>query len=130
MRSHAQARLGDRAAVVTWIAADVTRASLPREAFDIWHDRAVFHFLTQATDRAHYIELARNTIRHGGTLVMSTFALDGPARCSGLDVVRYDVAGLAAALGEAFVLERAFDDLHETPAGALQHFTVAVFAKR
>lgn len=128
--ARAQARLGARAGEVTWIEADVTRAALPAHAFDVWHDRAVFHFLTEPEDRARYAAVAAAAVRPGGTLLMATFAPDGPTRCSGLEVARYDPEALARALGEAFALTRGFGDVHHTPAGGEQRFTVAVFRRR
>ena len=107
----------------------MTRVELPPAAFDVWHDRAVFHFLTAPDDRAAYVAAAALAIRPGGTLLIATFAADGPTRCSGLPVQRYDVDGLARALGAAFALERGFAHLHHTPAGAEQRFTVAVFRR-
>ena len=126
----ARARLGSRAGEVIWLEADVTRAVIPAHAFDVWHDRAVFHFLTQPDDRARYVAAAEAALRPGGTLLISTFALDGPLRCSGLEVVRYSAEDLSRALGNAFVLERDFVDIHRTPSGKEQRFTVAVFQRR
>jgi ubiquinone/menaquinone biosynthesis C-methylase UbiE len=123
----ARERLGARASEVTWIKADVTRVELPAQTFDVWHDRAVFHFLTQAEDRARYVATAAAALRPGGTLLIATFAPDGPMRCSGLDVARYSPEGLARELGEAFVLKQGFADVHRTPGEAEQRFTFAVF---
>lgn len=126
----ARARLGERANAVTWIEADVTRVELPRHAFDVWHDRAVFHFLTQPQDRARYAAIAADAVRPGGTLLMMTFAPNGPTRCSGLDVVQYGQEDLARELGDPFTLIRGLDDVHHTPSGGEQRFTVAVFRRR
>lgn len=90
----AQERLGPRAAQVTWIEADVTQAALPAQAYFLWHDRAVFHFLTQPADRQRYIESACRAVRSGGSLILATFAQDGPERCSGLEVMRYSAERL------------------------------------
>lgn len=128
--ARARARLGDRAHQVTWIEGDVTQVVLPPQAFDVWHDRAVFHFLTGAEDRRRYVEAATATLRPGGTLLMATFAPDGPTRCSGLEVARYDADALARTLGDGFTLVRAFGDVHRTPAGSEQRFTVARFRRR
>lgn len=95
----ARERLGARASQVTWLEADVTRVSLAPAAYTHWHDRAVFHFLTAPEDREAYERTAVHAIRPGGTMVMATFADDGPLRCSGLDVARYSPAALADALG-------------------------------
>ena len=128
--ARARARLGARAGEVAWVEADVTRAELPAHAFDVWHDRAVFHFLTERDDRARYAAVAAAAVRPGGTLLMATFALDGPTRCSGLPVERYDAEGLARELGDAFALVRGFGDVHRTPGGGEQRFTVAVLRRR
>ncbi|HEX5818173.1 MAG TPA: class I SAM-dependent methyltransferase [Gemmatimonadales bacterium] len=127
--ARAQARLGARAREVAWIESDVTRAELPAHAFDVWHDRAVFHFLTRAEDRARYVAIAAAALRPGGTLLISTFAPEGPARCSGLEVARYGPVELASEFGAAFALEQSFADVHRTPSGAEQRFTVAVLRR-
>jgi hypothetical protein len=119
-------RLGTAANRVRWIDADVT-SNWISEPVDFWHDRAVFHFLTEAGDRARYVERARNLIRPGGHLVLAAFAPAGPTKCSGLPVVRYDAVGLAAELGSSFTLEHAIEESHTTPVGAIQPFTYAVF---
>jgi SAM-dependent methyltransferase len=125
-----RARLGPHAAGVTWLEADATRAALPSSAYDVWHDRAVFHFLTEEGDRVRYVAAAARAVRRSGTLVVATFAPDGPQRCSGLTVARYDAAGLERAFETEFLLERAFTDMHRTPAGSEQHFTYAVLRRR
>ena len=86
----ARIRLGDRASSVRWVVSDVTTWRAEAAAFDIWHDRATFHFLTDARDRARYVERLRQALKPGGHAIIATFALDGPERCSGLPVVRYD----------------------------------------
>jgi SAM-dependent methyltransferase len=128
--ARARARLGTQADEVTWLEADVTQVELPARAFDIWHDRAVFHFLTAPEDRARYAAVAAAALRPGGTALLATFAPDGPTRCSGLEVARYTPEGLAAQLGDAFALVRGFGDLHHTPAGREQRFSVAVLRRR
>lgn len=128
--ARAQARLGERAHDVTWLETDVTRAELPRSSYDVWHDRAVFHFLTEPTDRARYVTTAAAALRPGGMLVIATFALRGPTSCSGLTVVRYGPRQLAAELGEEFVLRRSLADVHHTPSGTEQRFTYALFQRR
>ena len=122
-------RLGERAADVAWIEADVTSASLPRAGFDAWHDRAVFHFLTDPGERRRYAAAARDALRPGGTLVVATFAPEGPTRCSGLAVVRYSAESLARELGDAFALRDAGEEVHRTPAGAEQRFTWVVLTR-
>src|SRR6266568_1496779 len=101
--SAAKGRLGQRAAKVTWIVADVTRWE-PVQRYDVWHDRAAFHFLTDETDRAAYVERLRRALQPAGYAIIATFATDGPERCSGLPVVRYDAASLGKALGAGFAL--------------------------
>lgn len=128
--ARARARIGPRADEVTWMEADVTRVVLPPDAFDIWHDRAVFHFLTAPDDRARYAAAAAMALRSGGTALVATFAPDGPTRCSGLDVARYTPAGLARELGDAFTLVRGFGHVHRTPDGGEQRFSVAVLRRR
>ena len=118
----ARARLGERADRVKWIVADVTRFE-PAERYALWHDRAVFHFLTAAEDRAAYARALDRAVAPGGHVVVGTFALDGPERCSGLPVVRYDASGLAAALGPSFTLVETVRHEHVTPAGRTQAFT-------
>ena len=102
--SHSRIRLGVRADRVEWFEEDVTPFQPPHR-FDLWHDRAVFHFLTAAEDRRKYIATLRRTLHSGGTVVLSTFALDGPPKCSGLDVMRYDESSILAELGAEFQLQ-------------------------
>lgn len=118
-----RARLGHAADEVTWQAADVLTAELPAHAFDVWHDRAVFHFLTDATDRARYIAQVRHAVRPGGIVIVATFAEDGPLRCSGLEVARYSPHALHAQFGDGFTLLESHRELHTTPSGATQAFT-------
>lgn len=128
--ARARERLGPRADVVTWLEGDVTRLALPPARFDLWHDRAVFHFLTDPRDRARYVASATSALRPGAILVLATFAPDGPTRCSGLDVVRYGAADLEREMGAAFVLVRALAQTHRTPSGGEQRFTWTVFRRR
>lgn len=128
--ARARARVGAQGSEVQWIAADVTSVALPAAAFDVWHDRAVFHFLTDAADRARYVANLGRAVRPGGAVVMATFAPEGPLRCSGLDVVRYAPAELAAALGDSFELLRSEHDVHRTPSGAAQPFTYVMLRRR
>ena len=125
----AKERLGERATRVTWILGDVTSIDLPADAFDVWHDRAVFHFLTQAPERAAYLSRLRKSRKVGGRLVIATFAPDGPTRCSGLEVMRYDAESLAQELGPAFTLEEELRVTHRTPSGSEQKFFHCVFRK-
>jgi SAM-dependent methyltransferase len=126
--SIAKMRLGERAAMVKWIVADVTRWEPPR-SYDLWHDRAAFHFLTEASDRTAYIDRLRKAVRPGGHAIIGTFGLDGPERCSGLPVVRYDAARLSATLTPSFALVDMRRDDHKTPWGAIQHFQFSVFRR-
>lgn len=113
---------------VRWVAADV-RTWEPATTYDAWHDRAAYHFLTDATDRRRYWDLVRGHLRPGGHVVIATFAEDGPEMCSGLPVVRHSPDELAAAMGEGFELVRAERETHVTPAGGEQRF-VWVLARR
>lgn len=118
----AQERLGSRAKAVTWLEADITQMQLPFKFYDVWHDRAVFHFLTQATDRRKYVEAVRHSVKPGGHVIVATFGIDGPSRCSGLDVVRYDPERLHSEFGESFDLVRSTGESHQTPFGTEQKF--------
>ena len=118
----AQERLGPRASEVTWLEADITTVSLPCDSYDVWHDRAVFHFLTRATDRQRYVQAVRQSVKPGGHVIVATFAADGPLRCSGLDTVRYSSGSLHAEFGEAFELLESAREMHETPFGTEQKF--------
>ena len=123
-----ESRLGDRAARVQWIEADVTSVS-EVGTFDLWHDRAVFHFLTEPKDREAYLELATKTIPVGGHMIIGTFASDGPEMCSGLPVCRYDADSMASTLGNRFALVYSQRYLHTTPWGKEQHFFFGVFQR-
>ena len=119
----AQQRLGNAARSVVWQEADVLTAELSTASFDIWHDRAVFHFLTSATDRARYVAQVRRAVRPMGYVVVATFAEDGPTRCSGLEVVRYSPDALRSEFGDDFQLLESRREQHATPWGATQAFT-------
>ena len=118
----ARQRLGARAVDVNWIEADITRAELPEQAYDLWHDRAVFHFLTQPADRQRYIDTVRRAVRVGGHVIVATFALDGPERCSGLEVVRYSPESLHNEFGGDFEMVDSTPETHHTPFGTEQKF--------
>jgi SAM-dependent methyltransferase len=118
----AQQRLGNAARHVHWLTADILRADLPAAAYDVWHDRAVFHFLTAAQDRAAYVRQAAHSLRPGGHVLLSAFGPEGPTRCSGLEVVRYDAPALLREFGPRFRLVESLTELHQTPAGATQQF--------
>lgn len=125
----AQSQAGERAGQVTWIEGDITQVELPADAFDIWHDRAVFHFFTQLKDRQKYTAMLRRVLALNGVAILATFAPDGPERCSGLEVQRYDAAGLLAELGPGFTLEEEAVEMHITPSGGRQAYTFARFRK-
>ena len=114
-------RLGPTAKNVKWIVADVT-AWRPNKRYDVWHDRAAFHFLTRLADRTAYAECVRNSVRPGGHIIIGTFALDGPERCSGLPVLRHDAASIGEVLGPSFKLIESRRDEHQTPGGNIQRF--------
>jgi SAM-dependent methyltransferase len=124
----AKARLGDRAARVDWIVADVTTWE-PSRTYDIWHDRASFHFLTEEHDRTAYVKRLKQALKVGGHAIIATFALDGPERCSGLPVVRYDPESLGRILGPAFQLTNRREHRHATPWGTEQSFQFSVFRR-
>ena len=126
--SIAKTRLGQSAAMVKWIVADVTQWE-PASRYDLWHDRAAFHFLTEASDRTAYIDRLTKALRLGGHAIIGTFALDGPERCSSLPVIRYDAAQLAALLTPAFTLVGMRRHEHKTPWGAIQQFQFGVFRR-
>lgn len=123
----AKERLGDALRLVQWVWADVTRAALPAKSYDVWHDRAVFHFLTQAELRRDYVSKAASAVKTGGHVIVSTFGPEGPTRCSRLDVVRYDSDSLHAEFGKRFRLVESMTELHRTPLGATQQFLYCHF---
>lgn len=118
----ARGRLGARAAQVQWIEGDITSVELAPASVDVWHDRAVFHFLTDAGDRAAYVRQVRRALKPGGHVIVAAFAPDGPPECSGLPVARYAPGELHAQFGDAFELVRHESEEHHTPSGAIQHF--------
>jgi SAM-dependent methyltransferase len=117
----ARQRLGPKAARIEWYEADVTQFTAPH-TFTLWHDRAVFHFLTAGEDRRRYVEALKRTLTPDGHVVIAAFAIGGPTRCSGLDIVQYDAAKLLAELGNDFRLEEELAETHHTPAGKDQKF--------
>jgi len=118
----AQQRIGERAAAVTWVESDVLTALLPAAGFAVWHDRAVFHFLTDAGDRARYVARVREAVQPGGFVIVASFAPEGPTRCSGLEVVRYSPETMHAQFGERFRLLDTVREDHHTPSGVTQAF--------
>ena len=125
----AQARIGADACKAKWIAADVTTWA-PAQTYDVWHDRAAFHFLTTETEQAAYVQRLKQGLRENGQVIIGTFAIDGPATCSGLPVARHSADSLATILGNEFVLVGRRDHVHATPWGAVQRFQFCVFRRR
>jgi SAM-dependent methyltransferase len=118
----ARSRLENKAENVRWYCADITKATLPQNYFDVWHDRAVFHFLTEDVQRLKYVEQVMRSVKHGGHVIISTFGPGGPEKCSGLDVVRYDADNLHEQFGKTFKLLSSSNELHKTPMGTTQQF--------
>jgi 2-polyprenyl-3-methyl-5-hydroxy-6-metoxy-1,4-benzoquinol methylase len=115
-------RLGEVAQQVNWIACDVTDAPLDADAYDVWHDRAVFHFLTNPAHRIAYVRQVARAVRPGGHVIVSTSGPEGPTRCSGLEVMRYDAGSLHGEFGARFRLVESSKELHQTPFGTTQQF--------
>jgi len=118
----AQERLGSQSKMVTWLEADITQVQLPYSFYDVWHDRAVFHFLTHAADRQKYVKAVMSSVKTGGHVIIATFSIDGPTRCSGLEIVRYDPDSLHDEFGNNFDLVHTSSESHETPLGIGQKF--------
>ena len=119
----AKARLGERAGAVDWLCGDVAWYPFARHQYDVWHDRAVFHFLTDPKDRAAYVRQVTHAVKPGGHVIVATFGPEGPTKCSGLDVVRYDPDALHDQFSTKFRLLRHLTEIHRTPAGTTQQFT-------
>ena len=115
-------RLGDPGRQVQWIVANILEFPFQRHSIDVWHDRAVFHFLTSSADRRQYVQQVVHAIRPGGHVIVGTFAEDGPEKCSGLDVCRYSPSSLHAEFGEPFLLKKSVLEEHVTPWGKSQRF--------
>ena len=125
----AKKRIGSAASKVDWIVADVTTWQ-PARTWDVWHDRAAFHFLTDPRDRAAYVERLRSAVAAGGHVIIATFAPDGPEKCSGLPVQRHDSASLSAELGPGFELVETRSEMHHTPWQSTQAFQFSRFWRR
>ena len=125
----AKLRLGDSGARVRWIEADISEADLPANEFDLWHDRALFHFLTQDEARSDYLRLLRSSLRSGGYAILATFAQNGPEECSGLPTMRYSEEALGAELGPGFRLMDSRIETHRKPQGGEQNFVYCLFRK-
>jgi 2-polyprenyl-3-methyl-5-hydroxy-6-metoxy-1,4-benzoquinol methylase len=120
-------RIGRGAVRVHWLVGDITEVKLEPKTYDIWHDRAVFHFLTARQQRVAYIHQVTHSVRPGGHVILSTFGPKGPTKCSGLDVVRYDADSLQSELGSRFRLVESSKELHITPSGPTQQFLYCYF---
>jgi len=119
---HAKRRLGSASQQVAWLVADITDARLPMHSYDVWHDRAVFHFLTEPTQRLAYVRQVSSAVKPGGHVIVGAFGPEGPSKCSGLDVIRYDADSLHAEFGARFRLMQISKELHHTPFGTTQQF--------
>jgi 2-polyprenyl-3-methyl-5-hydroxy-6-metoxy-1,4-benzoquinol methylase len=117
-----QKRLGSASEWVKWLVGDITQTGLPADSYDVWHDRAVFHFLTEPAQRVAYVRQAAAAVRPGGHVIVATFGPEGPNKCSGLDVVRYDAESLHGEFGPRFRLMESAKELHQTPFGSTQQF--------
>lgn len=125
----AKTRLAERAVRVQWIEANILEADLPAQAYDVWHDRAVFHFLTSVEERHAYVRKVLQAVKPGGLVIVATFAEDGPTQCSGLPVMRYSANELHAEFGEPFLLLCHEKQSHHTPTGVEQKFVYCLFRK-
>jgi len=114
--------LGSAAEQVRWLVGDITEIELEQGAYDVWHDRAVFHFLIETEHRNAYVRQVARSVRPGGHVIVSTFGPEGPAKCSGLDVMRYDAGSLHEEFGARFRLVESSKELHRTPFGTTQQF--------
>lgn len=125
----AKARLGALANHVRWLESDILSAELPERAYDVWHDRAVFHFLVAPEDREAYVRTVLRVVKPGGLVIVATFADDGPTQCSGLPVMRYRPDELHHEFGEPFTLLRHEKESHQTPTGNIQQFVYCLCRK-
>lgn len=121
-------RLAQQAKKITWIDADITEIEFPQQ-YSLWHDRAVFHFLTDPQDRKKYIGTLEKAVQPGGYVIIATFSLEGPPKCSGLNVERYDSEKLSKELGDCFALITSEEEVHMTPWKSEQRFIYCVFKK-
>ncbi len=127
--SESKKRLGEKAKRIAWHESDILKVDLPENAFDLWHDRAVFHFLTKAEERKVYLKVLKQSLKRGGFLIVAAFNLEGPLKCSGLEVMRYSSETLAKELGDGFTLLRSMNENHQTPFDTLQNFVYCLFRK-
>lgn len=126
----AKNRIGSDSLSVEWFEADVTELQFPKHLFEVWHDRAVFHFLTKPEERSAYIKNLMHSVKPHGHVIISTFAEDGPTQCSGLPVMRYSAEALHAEFGENFLLKEQLREIHNTPFGTTQKFVFCHFVKK
>jgi ubiquinone/menaquinone biosynthesis C-methylase UbiE len=126
----AKRRLGPRASQVNWVTGDIAEIELPGGAYDLWNDRAVFHFLIDPADRRAYVKTLNRSLKRGGHLILASFSLTGPERCSGLEVVRYSPGTLSAELGEGYRLIETSEEKHRTPSGKVQDFVYCRFQRQ
>jgi SAM-dependent methyltransferase len=124
----AKKRLGNLAQNIEWYESDITQFHAPHQ-FSLWHDRAVFHFLTDKPDRKNYVKALKHALRPGGHLIIAAFAIGGPKQCSGIDIVQYDAEKLTAELGDDFELIEVRNEVHITPSNKEQKFTYFRFTK-
>jgi len=127
--ARAQERLGRKAKDVRWIEADITRVELLASNYDLWHDRAVFHFLTEPADRSAYIDALNQALKTPAYVIIATFAPDGPEQCSGLPTVRYSPQDLQRELGSSYEFTEGLNEMHLTPAGKPQNFVYCLFRR-
>ena len=125
----AKEQLGSRAAEIEWFESDLLDFEPPHR-WELWHDRAVFHFLCPEEDRAAYCRVLNRALEPGGHVIIATFAMDGPTRCSGLDVIRHSPESLEEVLGEGYQLRGVRQEAHETPTGGIQNFLYTRFRRR
>ena len=118
----AKKRLGSAAEQVRWIVANITEIELEPHAYDLWHDRAVFHFLKEPKQRSSYVRQVIRAVKPGGHVIVSTFGPEGPTKCSGLEVMRYDAESLHGEFGARFRLVESSKEQHHTPSGTTQQF--------
>ncbi len=126
----AKVRLGKRAEQVIWLTGDIIAIDLPEQHYDLWHDRALFHFFTEPEQQRQYRDRLMRVLKPGGHLIIGTFAPEAPPTCSGLPVQRYSPQQLVATLGRAFELQRQHKELHTTPGGVEQMYVYCLFRKK
>ena len=123
-------RMGSKANQINWMEADIAQACLQPDHYDLWHDRAVFHFLTKSEDRQKYINALQNAVKPGGHVLIATFGPNGPLKCSGLEIIRYSAEGLQKELGQEFQLEKQLTEIHNTPFNTTQEFLYCLFKRK